>query len=218
MLPSNASDWDTSSPSRKQGGPRWVGLVVMLGLLIVLAGVIYVAVTRLPTTLSRPPGAASSSSSTGANGPAGPAATAVVTPAPGVPADAATQAALQQVVQNLDDAQSQAIATQDPNVMAATATPDFYAEEVAANQELVDSGVTDIKMVKAEFSQATVDGTTATITVYETWTTSFKDGTTEQARDRNIYTLIQDNGTWKVQTDDHPDEPPAPGTPGANGS
>jgi hypothetical protein len=29
-----------------------------------------------------------------------------------------------------------------------------------------------------------------------------------------VYTLIQDNGTWKVQTDVHPDDPAATGTPG----
>jgi hypothetical protein len=51
------------------------------------------------------------------------------------------------------------------------------------------------------------------VTVYETWSTTFQDGTTQQARDRNIYTLVQDNGTWKVQTDDHPDQPAAPTGP-----
>jgi len=111
--------------------------------------------------------------------------------------------------------QAQAIASKNPDVMAATATPEFYAEEVASNQDLVDNGVTEVKMVKAEFGQATVDGTTATITVYETWTTAFQDGTTDQSRDRNIYTLIQDNGTWKVKTDVHPDQPASTGAPGA---
>jgi hypothetical protein len=209
MLPSNASDWDSTSPSGKKGARRGGGIVLMLGLLAVLAGVVYVAVTRLPTgSLARPGG----TTSTAANAPAA-AATAMAAPATGAPADAATQQAIQQVIQQLDDAQAEAIATKNPNVMAATATPEFYAEEVASNQDLVDNGVTEVKMVKAEFGQATVDGNTATITVYETWTTGFQDGTTDQSRDRNVYTLVQDNGTWKVQTDVHPDQPAASGAP-----
>jgi hypothetical protein len=214
MLPSNASDWNTTNPSRKKGGPgRAGGFVLMLGLLLVLGGVILVAVTRLPTgTLSRSGATTSPAASSGAAAASSGAAAASV-PADaavtGTPADAATQQAIQTVIQNLDDAQAQAIATKNPNLMAATATPEFYAEEVASNQDLVDNGVTDVQMLKAEFGQATVDNDTATVTVFETWTTGFQDGTTEQSRDRNIYTLVQDNGTWKVKTDVHPDTPAA---------
>jgi ketosteroid isomerase-like protein len=123
--------------------------------------------------------------------------------------DAATQQAIQQVVERLDNAQAQAIATNDQTVMASTAMPGFYAEEVQNNQDLVAGGVTEVKLLKLEWGDVTSDGTTATATVYETWSTTFKDGTTEQARDRNVYTLVQANGTWKVQSDDHPDAPSA---------
>jgi hypothetical protein len=182
-------------------------------LLIVLAGVVYVAVTRLPTgTLARPGATTSVAANPSTSNPAA-AAPAAEAPVTGSPADAPTQQAIQQVIQQLDDAQAQAIASKNPDVMAATATPEFYAEEVASNQDLVDNGVTEVKMVKAEFGQAMVDGATATITVYETWTTAFQDGTTDQSRDRNIYTLVQDNGTWKVKTDVHPDQPDATGAP-----
>jgi hypothetical protein len=202
LLPSNASEWETTQQPGKTGGPRrFGGLVVMVGLLVVLIAVIAVAVTRLPTgTLSRP--AASSA--------AAPRIVATVVPAPaaaGVPVDSATQQAIQQVIQKLDEAQAQAIATNDPNVMAATAMPDFYAQEVQGNQDLVAGGVTEIKLLKLEWGDITTDGTTVTATVYETWSTTFSDGSTEQARDRNVYTLVQDNGTWKVQNDVHPDAP-----------
>ena len=192
MLPSNASDWDTTNPSKTGRPRRGGGLVVMLGLLVVLIGVIFVAVTRLPTgTLSRPA-----------------AAPAPAAAAAGVPVDAPTQQAVQQAIQGLDEAQAQAIATNDQTVMAATAMPAFYAEEVQNNQDLVAGGVTEVKLLKLEWGDITTDGTMATATVYETWSTTFSDGTTEQARDRNVYTLVQDNGTWKVQTDVHPDAPP----------
>ncbi len=180
----------------------------MLGLLIVLIGIIAVAVTRLPTgSLSRPT-ATGSGSSAAATRVAGPAA--AVT---GSPADAATQQAIQQVIEGLDNAQAQAIATNDQTTMAATATPDFYAAEVQNNQQLVAGGVTEVMLLKLEWGDITTDGATATATVYETWSTTFSDGTTQQARDRNIYTLVQDNGTWKVQADVHPDTATAPAGP-----
>ena len=120
--------------------------------------------------------------------------------------DKATQAAIQDVIHRLDEAQAQAIATNDPNVMAPTATADFYQQQIAINQELVNSGVTEVKLLNLEWGQISVAGNSATATVYETWSTTYDDGTTEQARDRNVYTLVRDNGAWKVQADDHPDQ------------
>jgi ketosteroid isomerase-like protein len=202
MLPSNTSEFELKSPqAKKDGGPR-AGLFVTIILLVLLIGVIAFAVTRLPTgTLSRP---AQSSA------PAAPTAAAV---ANGVTADATTQQAIQDVIRKLDEAQAQAIASNDPNVMAPTATADFYQQQVAINQDLVNNGVTEVKLLNLEWGQISVAGNTATATVYETWSTTFDDGTTEQARDRNVYTLVQENGTWKVQADDHPDQRAA-GQPG----
>lgn len=205
MLPSNTSDFELKNPQAKKDGGPSAGLFVTIGLLVLLIGVIAFAVTRLPTgTLSRP---AQSSAPAKA---VAPTAAAV---ANGVTADAATQQAIQDVIRRLDEAQAQAIATNDPNVMAPTATADFYKEQVAINQELVNNGVTEVKLLNLEWGQISVSGNTATATVYETWSTTFDDGTTEQARDRNVYTLVQENGTWKVQADDHPDQQAA-GAPG----
>jgi len=202
MLLSNTSDFELNSPQAKKRGGPGAGLFVTIGLLVLLIGVIAFAVTRLPTgTLSRP---AQSSA------PASPTSAAL---ANGVTADAGTQQAIQDVIQKLDEAQAQAIATNDPNVMVATATADFYQQQVAINQDLVNNGVTEVKLLNLEWGQVSVAGNTATATVYETWSTTFDDGTTEQARDRNVYTLVQENGTWKVQADDHPDQQQA-GAPG----
>src|SRR5205085_236413 len=132
MLPSNVSEFETSTPPpTRSGGPRLSGgLLLMLVLLVALIGVIAFAVTRLPVGApARPtPVAAAPAAAGGA-----------AAPAAGTPADSATAQAIQDVVRKLDDAQAQAIATNNPQLMSATATPEFYAEEVANNQDLVDS-------------------------------------------------------------------------------
>ena len=56
-----------------------------------------------------------------------------------------------------------------------------------------------IKLVKLEWGAVAVNGSTATATTYETWTTTFSDGTTEQSRDRNDYSLVLDNGALEDQ-------------------
>jgi hypothetical protein len=193
MLPSNASEFESLKPPPQKRGPRVGGLAITLVLVLALAAIIGVAVSRLSGgSLSRPPASPTQA----------PAAAA----AAGTPADAATAQAIQQLIQQVDDAQVQAMKTNNPQVMAATATPDFYQEQVTNNQDLIDGGVTDIKLLNLEWGQITVNGNSATATVWETWSTTFDDGRTDQSRDRNIYTLVLDNGTWKVSSDDHPDQ------------
>jgi hypothetical protein len=198
-LPSNVSDFQSAKPPPKERGP--IGAIVVTVILALgLIAIIVFAVTRLSSgALSRP------STSTV---PAAQATAAQVqaTAAAGAPADATTQQAIQQTIQKVNDAQVQAIETNNPDVMSATATQEFYQEQVSTNQDLVDNGVSDIKLVNIEWGPITVNGNTASATDYETWSTTFQDGTTEQSRDRNVYTLINDNGTWKVQADDHPDQ------------
>jgi ketosteroid isomerase-like protein len=208
-LPSNVPEFETSRPPRKEGPPIG-GILITVILAVALIAIIAVAVTRLSSgSLSRP--------SAGGVSPQG-TSPAQATAIAGPPADAATAQAIQQVIQQVDQAQVQAIESDDPTVMQATATPEFYQEQVATNQDLVSNGVTDIKLVNVEWGPISVNGDTASATNYETWSTTFSDGTTEQSRDRNVYTLVRDNGTWKVQSDDHPDQaltPTAPGPPGA---
>lgn len=212
MLPSNVPEFETVQPAARRSRPAIGGLVLTVVLALALVAVIAVAVTRLSGgSLSRPtaataPTQAPASSATVAPGAA---ARSQAAAAAGTPADAATAQAIQQVIQRVDEAQIQAIAKNDPNVMAATATPEFYQEQINANQDLVNNGVTEIKLVNLEWGQITVNGNSATATVWETWSTTFQDGTTEQSRDRNVYTLILDSGVWKVSADDHPDQLPA---------
>ncbi|HLZ28757.1 MAG TPA: G1 family glutamic endopeptidase [Chloroflexota bacterium] len=129
-----------------------------------------------------------------------------------------TQQAIKQVIQRGDDEQAQAFAASDPSVMADTATPDFYQQQVQIDHDLRTNGVSDIKLVTIEWGPITVTGTSATATAYETWSTTYSDGSTEQTRDRNEYTLVQTNGTWLVSADDHPDDNVGVGTGGAPGA
>jgi ketosteroid isomerase-like protein len=126
------------------------------------------------------------------------------------------QSALQQTIQSVDDAQVKAVATRDVSGLAANATAEFATQQKAVTQDLIDNGVTEIKLVNIEWGPITVNGNTATVTAFETWSTTFANGRTVQSRDRNVYTLVQQDGTWKVQTDEHPDA--LPGLPdGGNG-
>jgi hypothetical protein len=126
--------------------------------------------------------------------------------------DQDVNAAIQQVIQRSNDEQVQAIATHDSSVMADTVTTDHFQELVQVNQDLIDNGVSKIGLVKLEWGAVAVDGSSATATTYETWRTVFADGTTNQSRDRNDYTLVLDaTGSWKIQADSHPDQSPGPG-------
>jgi hypothetical protein len=124
-----------------------------------------------------------------------------------------TQQAIQQVIQRADDEQAQAFASNDPTVMQDTSTSDFYQTQVSTNQDLSTNGVSDIKLANIEWGAVTVNGASATATAWETWTTSYADGTTEQSRDRNVYTLVQQNGNWVISADDHPDDLVGAGAP-----
>jgi hypothetical protein len=125
-----------------------------------------------------------------------------------------TSSAIQQVIQRSNDEQVQAIAAKDPSIMADTVTTDHYAELVQINQDLLDAGIANIQLVKLEWGAIAVNGSTATATTYETWTTAFSDGSMDQSRERNDYSLVLDNGAWKIKTDAHPDQAQAGGRPG----
>ena len=121
--------------------------------------------------------------------------------------DPATTSAIQGVIQKANQEQQDAFAKQDPTVMRDTATAGYYQELVQINQDMASAGVTGIKLVKIEWGPASLqNATTAQATTYETWRTNYSDGTNDQSRDRNVYTLVKQNGSWKIQTDDHPDD------------
>jgi Peptidase A4 family len=122
--------------------------------------------------------------------------------------------AIQQIIQRANDEQAQAVAASDPSVMSDTATAAHYQELVKINQDLASGGVTGISLAKLEWGPITVTGATASATTYETWTTTFADGTTMQSRDTNVYALVQNGGAWVVQADAQPSQPAA-SQPGA---
>jgi hypothetical protein len=123
-------------------------------------------------------------------------------------------AAIQAVIQKANAEQVQAISAQNPSVMADTATPAHYQQLVQINQNLLAQGVTSIQLPTLSWGPITINGSTATATSYETWVTTFSDSTTVQSTDTNVYTLVQQNGSWVIQDDQQPTAAtPATGQP-----
>src|SRR5438874_1464851 len=121
--------------------------------------------------------------------------------------------AIQQVIQRANAEQAQAIASQNPSLMSDTATAAHYNQLVQINQQLVAQGVTGIQLTNLAWGPITVNGTTATATSYETWVTTFSDGTTLQSTDTNVYTLVQQGGGWIIQDDQQPNSSSGSGQP-----
>jgi ketosteroid isomerase-like protein len=222
MLPDNQSQWpETPSPARRRGqrGAGVAATIVGVALFGVLVGV---GVDRwaISTFPHSPLGVGQPTVTTGPR--TGPIAapngrsTAQAAPTSTATTDP-TQQAIQQVIQQGDDKQVQAFESNDPTVMQDTSTSDFYQSQVATNQDLASNGVTDIKLMQIEWGSVSVNGSTAMATAFETWSTTYSDGTTEQSRDRNVYTLVQQNGGWVISADDHPDNEDAGGAPGGQG-
>ena len=132
---------------------------------------------------------------------------------------------LRAVVQHANEAQQRAFAQGDPSPMRDDATDDYYQEMVRTNRGLADGGVTAIELLGLEWGPVSVDGSRAELTTFETWRTTTADGATLEARERNVYSLVEVDGAWKIQADAHPDaggastsgtQPaPAPSSPGA---
>src|SRR5258708_5710734 len=91
-------------------------------------------------------------------------------------------------------------------VAAQSAAEQAIQHLVQTNQGLLDSGVDSIELVNVEWGPISIGGSSATATTFETWRTSYADGPTEFARDRNVYSLVQGaDGAWKLTGDQHPD-------------
>lgn len=117
------------------------------------------------------------------------------------------QAAIQDVILRGNHEQEQAIASKDESVMRDTATDSHYQEMARMNQDMLAHGITSITLANLDWGDITLnDDGTATATTWETWLTEFADGGTDQSRDRNVYSLVQQDGAWKIKADDHPDD------------
>src|SRR6266508_1642558 len=120
-----------------------------------------------------------------------------------VTADATTDA-VKQAIERANEAQQKAFATGDVSVMRDTATAEYYDELTQINSDLARGGVTGFTLVGIEWGDVTISGTTAAATAYETWRTSYSDGSQDQRTDRNDYALVLESGAWKIQADVQP--------------
>ncbi len=209
MLEDNSSQWDSHGQRSKRAGRR-IGTRTLIAVALVGA-LVGGAVDRYAGGFGQPTVLPTLASVPRIGAVAAPDAPSATTSAPSDP----TSQAIAQVIQRGDEEQVQAVATKDLTVMADTSTSAFYQQQAQATQDLLDNGITAIKLVGIEWGPISVTGTSATAEATETWSTTYADGTSEQARDRNVYTLVSEGGSWKVQADDHPDQAPAAGASGS---
>ena len=137
-------------------------------------------------------------------------------PAVATPATATSETtadAVKQVIESANQAQQKAFATGDASIMRDTATAAYYDELTQINRDLARGGVIGFTLVRIEWGDVTVSGTTAAATAYETWRTTYSDGSQDQRTDRNDYALVLDSGAWKIQADVQPSAQSV--TPGA---
>ena len=139
---------------------------------------------------------------------------------PATQVNASPTSAIQDVVQRGNQEQVQALETHNSAVMQDTSTASYYKQVAQLNENLLASGITSIKLVQLRWGPVTANGSTASATTYETWSTTYSDGTTDQSTDRNVYTLVNQQGQWKISADAHPDQVniPAGGQPGGPGT
>lgn len=166
------------------------------------------AVASTPTSTS----AASSTSTPTTTTPTPSATTSIGTPS-STPATSATPtssdvAAIKAVIQRGNQEQAQALAARNPALMRDTSTPSYYTQLVQIQNSMVSAGISSIKLVKLTWGTITLtNATTARATDVETWNTTFANGSTQQQANTNIYTLVLQGGTWKIQADQQPNTP-----------
>jgi hypothetical protein len=127
--------------------------------------------------------------------------------------DDATTLAVKDTITRANEAQAKAFNTGDPSLMRATATSDFYTQLVTINRDMASGGVTEIAIVSTDFQSVKVDGANATVVTYETWRSTYNDGSSDETTARNDYTLVLDGSTWRIATDDQPSAVLQPGSP-----
>jgi hypothetical protein len=128
----------------------------------------------------------------------------VVAAPPAAVTSEATTEAVKQVVERANQAQQKAFVTGDASLMRDTATAAHYEELTQINADLARAGVIGFSLVRIEWGDVSVYGQTAAATAYETWRTTYSDGSQDQRTDRNDYTLVLESGLWKIQTNVQP--------------
>jgi len=125
-------------------------------------------------------------------------ATATVTPTP-IP----IALVVQQVIQHGNDEQVQAIATRNVSLVSDTVTTDHFQELTGVLQDMLNSHVTSIALLKLDWGPIVVaaDGRSVVATTYESWRIVSQFGQIDYEPVRNDYTLVLDNAAWKITSD-----------------
>ena len=179
-------------PARRRRGTDGLALVLvgaLVGGLVGIGGARALAPQIFPTAVASAPASASTTAT-----------------------DPATQAAIKDLIQKANAAQAQAFAKRDPTLMQATSTAAHYGELLRINSDLAAGGVTGIALINITFGDITVDGSNATVTTIETWTSTFADGSTYKSSDQNDYTLVLAGGAWKISANTQPNAATGTGT------
>ena len=172
-------------------------------------------ITTVPATTTSAPTSAPAVTATSA--PVTTTAPATTAPAPVTASPASTAVdAIKAVIQRANQEQQQAFAAQNPTLMRDTATTTYYNQLAQGFVDLQRASVTAIHLVNLTWGPITLQGATAAqATTAENWRTTFADGSTVQETDTNVYTMVLQNGAWKVQDDQHPDTRQMQPPPGA---
>jgi len=109
--------------------------------------------------------------------------------------------AVKQVIVRANEAQQKAFVTGDVALMRDTATASYFDELTQINTDLARGGVTGFSLVRIEWGDVAISGSTAAATAYETWRTNYGDGSQDRRTDRNDYSLVLESGAWKIQAD-----------------
>ncbi len=128
----------------------------------------------------------------------------IATTAPAPVTSDATAEAVKQVIERANQAQQKAFATGEATLMRDTATTAYYDELAQINAELARGGVIGFTLVRIEWGDVTISGTKSAATAYETWRTTYSDGSQDQRTARNDYTLVLESGGWKIHADVQP--------------
>jgi len=132
--------------------------------------------------------------------------TATVTPTP-IP----IPILVQQVIQHGNDEQVQAINTRNLSLISDTVTADHLTELTGILQDMLNSHVTSIALLKLDWGPIVVaaDGRSVVATTYETWRIVSQSGQIDYDPVRNDYTLVLDNAAaWKIKSDVQINTPP----------
>src|SRR3954454_8967197 len=129
--------------------------------------------------------------------PAAPGAQEVAPQATGTPAraaprsgttSAATINAIKAGIEEANREEVQAFASNDPSVMADTATTEYYQQMAQSYNDMASSNITAIQLDNLVWGTVTLQGTNkANANTTETWTTTYSDGGTTQQTDPNVY-------------------------------